>query len=269
MIPMARFLLRSGIGFKEFATVCKIVFVEVATSDYGIRGRPTNVSRVAVMTGLTRKEVKSIRESMGQTAKGELPLGKLHLPTQILHYWYNDPDFCESVGKPKPLQMSGSFPSFSDLVHKYAGDIPAGAMRVELTRAAGVFEDEHGMLIPTKRHYIPQDLDEKFLHSMFFSLTNVAATLDYNACRKGSENSVGDLRYERYVWTSELLPDDMREFEALAEKKSDKLLNELDEWIGKREQERLEEGKWLAESQGSGPTCGLGIYHFERDKDSE
>ena len=45
----------------------------------------------------------------------------------------------------------------------------------------------------------------------------------------------------------------------------EKLLNELDEWIGKREQQRLEEGKWSAESQGAGPTCGLGIYFFERE----
>ena len=53
--PMARILLRFGIGFKEFNEVAKAAFVDVASADFGIRGRPTNISRVAVMTGLTRK----------------------------------------------------------------------------------------------------------------------------------------------------------------------------------------------------------------------
>ncbi|MDH3905625.1 MAG: DUF6502 family protein, partial [Gammaproteobacteria bacterium] len=55
--PIARILLRFGIGFREFSEIAKTAFVDVASSDFGLRGRPTNISRVAVMTGLTRKEV--------------------------------------------------------------------------------------------------------------------------------------------------------------------------------------------------------------------
>jgi hypothetical protein len=53
MIPVARCMLRPGIGFREFSKIGKIVFVKAATKDYGVRGRSTNISRVAVMTGLT------------------------------------------------------------------------------------------------------------------------------------------------------------------------------------------------------------------------
>ena len=53
--PIARLLLRYNIGFREFAEVLKVAMVDVATSEYGIRGRPTNISRVAVMTGLKEK----------------------------------------------------------------------------------------------------------------------------------------------------------------------------------------------------------------------
>ena len=58
--PIAKILLRCGIGFREFVEVAKAAFVDVASSDYGLRGRPTNISRVAVMTGLTRKEVRRL-----------------------------------------------------------------------------------------------------------------------------------------------------------------------------------------------------------------
>ena len=64
MIPVARCMLQSGIGLREFSKISKIAFIKVATADYGIRGRPTNISRVAVMTDLTRKEVKKV--SAGQ-----------------------------------------------------------------------------------------------------------------------------------------------------------------------------------------------------------
>ena len=59
--PLARALLRAGVGYREFSEIAKTAFVETATVDYGLRGRPTNISRVAVMTGLTRKEVRRIR----------------------------------------------------------------------------------------------------------------------------------------------------------------------------------------------------------------
>ena len=62
--PMARILLKFGIGFREFSEVMKTAFVDVATRDFGLRGRPTNISRVAVMTGLTRKEVRRLREKL-------------------------------------------------------------------------------------------------------------------------------------------------------------------------------------------------------------
>ncbi len=54
MRPIVRILLRYGVGYREFAEVTKTAFVDVSSSDFGLRGRPTNISRVAVMTGLTR-----------------------------------------------------------------------------------------------------------------------------------------------------------------------------------------------------------------------
>ena len=59
--PIARILLLAGITWKEIAEVCKATLVEVATDDFGIKGRPTNVSRVAILTGFTRKEVARLR----------------------------------------------------------------------------------------------------------------------------------------------------------------------------------------------------------------
>jgi len=219
------------------------------------------------MTGLTRKEVKGIREKLAAGTAGGTWLGKLNLPTQILHYWHNDADFCEPDGKPRALPAAGSFPSFNDLVGRYAGDIPPGAMRVELMRAGGVVEDDHGRLIPTRRHYIPQQLDENLLHSMFFSLTNLATTLEFNASERRNDN-VPHSRYERYVWAPRLSSGDARDFRALAEEKSMNLLTELDEWISESEKKMVGETMDSPSSIDSQPTYGVGIYFFETEPKS-
>ena len=62
MRPIASLLMRCGMTWKEFAELCKTVFVEVASEEYGIRGRKTNVSRTAILTGMSRKEVKRLRD---------------------------------------------------------------------------------------------------------------------------------------------------------------------------------------------------------------
>ena len=61
LAPLARTLLRCGVSYTEFAELAKRAFIDAASKDYGVRNRPTNIARVAVMTGLSRKEVSRIR----------------------------------------------------------------------------------------------------------------------------------------------------------------------------------------------------------------
>ena len=60
--PLARVLLRSGINFRQFEEIAKDVFLEEASAERDGRGRRANVSRIAVRTGLSRKEVARIRD---------------------------------------------------------------------------------------------------------------------------------------------------------------------------------------------------------------
>ena len=96
--PVAKMLLRNGIGYREFNEISKSAFVDVATKDYGLRGRPTNISRVAVMTGLTRKEVRRIRDKIDSgdeaVVSRSTPLGA------VLSTWYTQNDFLDEDGRP-------------------------------------------------------------------------------------------------------------------------------------------------------------------------
>ena len=130
--PLARLFLRFGRGYREYSDLSKAAFVIVASEDYGVHGRPTNVSRIAAMTGLTRKEISRIRSRI---EKGDAALTERHTPLQeVIAGWCSNDEFLDDDGKPAALTLDGGPGSFQSLIKQFAGDIPEGAMRKELQR---------------------------------------------------------------------------------------------------------------------------------------
>jgi hypothetical protein len=187
MRPVVKIFLRYGIGYREFAEIAKTAFVDVASSDFGIRGRPTNISRVAAMTGLTRKEVRRLRDKI---ENGDQPVSVKSTPiSEILSRWHNEKDFLDERGRPAALQFSGVENSFSQLVKRFGGDLPAGAMRTELKRVGSVEEDEDGKLRIVRRSVVPTDTTEylvtSLVHSVYPLLSTVALNSDPNREHEG------------------------------------------------------------------------------------
>ena len=94
--PLVYVLIRCGITWREFAETAKTAYVEVATSQFGKRGRLTNVSRTAVLTGLARREVRVQRERIDS---GPEPLvGYVTKASLVFSAWLLDPDFLDDAG---------------------------------------------------------------------------------------------------------------------------------------------------------------------------
>jgi hypothetical protein len=91
MGAIARVMLRSGATWNEFAELLKEVFVEAARLDHGRQGRPTNSSRVAIITGLSRREVTRVRDVLLGETESQPSMG--NRISQILTGWYTDPNF--------------------------------------------------------------------------------------------------------------------------------------------------------------------------------
>ena len=178
LTPIARALLRVGVGYREFAEIAKTAFVETATTDYGLRGRPTNISRVAVMTGLTRKEVRRIR--IKTDASEQTVVMRTTPVSQILHRWYTDEEYLTDTGSPKSLDFDGDGLSFTSLVKKYGGDVPAGAMRTELKRIDAIEQTDAGKLSPTKRVAYNIDLHDRLIGGLAGILYPAALNLAHN-----------------------------------------------------------------------------------------
>jgi hypothetical protein len=257
--PIAKLVLQGGIGCAEFIAVSKSVFVEVAAEEYGTRGRPTNISRIAAMTGISRKEVSRI--------KTESDIGRWNPDMEVspansvIHYWHFDPDFSERPGEPRTLPYEGER-SFTTLIKRYAGDIPVGAMRTELCRAGTVYEDPEGLLSARDRYFYSTRFDEDFIRGIAFALTNLGTTLVHNAyvhrIASATEGGSNSGRFERYAWTEHFSDEAIQAFKAWLSVEGKQFLERADDWMGKHEAPKTE---WITPRRA----VGVGVYYFEED----
>lgn len=250
--PIARILLRYGIGFREFAEVSKAAFVDVATKDYGIRGRPTNISRVAVMTGLTRKEVRRVRDQLTDNAT-EYSVKTTPL-AHILYKWHSVADFLDADGQPLKLPFAGEGVTFSELVRRYGGDIPPGAMRTELRRVGAVDEDENGELTVTRRDVIPHvPLDKlrmMLLHGAYPLLSNIV---------KNSDPESDDAGWAQVTAFSGDIPNqDLKRLRRICKDRSKTTMTAFDDLL--MAFERQEDAP---DSVGGDRPVAVGIFYFE------
>ena len=148
MAPLVRILIRNGISFNEFADELRGVYVDVAASDFPIEGRSPSGTRVAILTGLTRKEVKRQLERSAGVKSESLP-PDVHRVTRVLDGWHKDPDFTGPYSLPLEVffdKPNGETPSFSELVRRHSGDMSARAMLDELLRIDAVEQLPDGTL---------------------------------------------------------------------------------------------------------------------------
>lgn len=177
--PIARILLRFGIGFREFSEVSKTAFVDVASSDYGLRGRPTNISRIAVMTGLTRKEVRRIRDKIDI---GEPTVNVKSTPlSEVLHRWFSESEFLDPSGRPAILPFNGERASFANLVKRFGGDIPPGAMRTELKRVGAIEVSKSGKLKVVKRSVRPEGIHDRLIVALVHGVYPLVSSVAHNS----------------------------------------------------------------------------------------
>jgi len=243
--------MRNGIDFKEFSEVSKTAFVEVASNDYGLRGRMTNISRTAVLTGLTRKEVKRIRDELaGSDTRSDPRLGR---PAQLLSVWHQHDDFIDHKGEPRQLEMEGPV-GFRELSRLVGGDVTPGALLVELKRCSAVVELSDGRFKVLKRHYNPSGIDTYGATRFGECLHDLAATWVHNL----GNPIESERRYEYRVWNDRVSARYASQFERVARDQGNSFLEMLDELLTAHEPDGHDA---LTEPV----RCGLGIYYFADD----
>ena len=249
MMPIARFLIKNGITYKEFSEMAKGAFVTVASEDYGIRGRRTNISRTAVLTGLTRKEVKRIRDELKASLSNPREI-ELNRPAKVLSVWNEDKRFLDASGVPRTLKIDG-LDGFRELLREVGGDVPPGAMLKELIRAGCVEEVAEGHFKCKKRQFNPSGISEFQATRFGECLRDLADTVQWNL----DEASADDKRFEFRVWNDRIPKRRVSLFQEFVRESGSELLEVFDRWLMDNQNPRIADAD-------DDIRCGVGVYFF-------
>ena len=228
--PVAGILLRAGVTWREVVDLGKAIYVEVATQDFGIRGRPTNVSRVSILTGLTRREVSRIRKLLAEADNAVVD--SMNHATRVLTGWFTDDEYVDSDGSPQPLETSGAGASFESLCKRYVSDVAPQTMLKELKHVGAVVEDHDGKLVAKMRTYMPRQLDE----------TQIRDEEDMP-------------KFERRASNMRVRAAAVPAFQAFLDKEGQEFLERVDAWLSANEADE--------DSEETTVRLGLGAYWIE------
>ncbi len=222
--PIVRVLLRAGVPFREFSELAKFAYVEIATNEFGIRGRPTNVSRTAILTGLNRRDVARIRRAAPLQMLDSVFMSP---GSRILSGWHLEDRYRDAGGNPAPLPLEGEAPSFQSLVRRYAPDLPHIALFKELSAAGAIELTEDGLLIAVRRSYIPKSFDPNQIRLWGSILHDMATTLAHNVTRSEAMPA----RFERRAIHLQVRRSAVPAFREFVEAEGQRFLERIDAWL--------------------------------------
>jgi hypothetical protein len=254
--PLVHVLIRCGITWKEFADLAKTTYVEVSTAKFGKRGRPTNVSRTAVLTGLSRREVRRQRDRLEGTElawTGFVTKGSLVLST-----WHQDPQFIDRRGKPLPLPLEGEGATFAELLRRCgAGDVRASTLLKELRDAGALREAADGRVVALMRDYIPQSMDAGLVRLWGTVIADVATTYQHNLTRRATAPA----RFERAAMNGQVRAQALPEFRKFLETEGQAFLERVDAWLTAHQARAGEPS-----ADAGSVRLGVGVYHIQDEE---
>ena len=225
--PLVKLLISQGVTHGDFAEAAKDVYVEVSIRHFD-KGNRVNQSRTAILTGLTRKEVKNV---IDRAISAEPDTKNYSRPSRVLAGWHSDPKYIGPYGVPLeiPYESSGAEgPSFVNLVRTYSGDMAPRPMLKELIRVGAVVELENNTYKAARRDFEPEALSPELVERLgkmghyFFSTT--AANIE--------KAEQGSGYFDRRVFTEEgLAPDSIGKFDTYIKRRGQEFLEELDNWF--------------------------------------
>ena len=259
MRPLVRILLRNGVPYGAFTDIAKRAYVDVASKEFGVPGKKQTNSRVATITGLSRKEIQRV---INLNLSGEIDqdmVVRYNRAARVVYGWVHDNAYSGENGQSADLPFEGDSPSFSSLVKCYSGDVPPRAILDELLQVGVAERLDNGKIKLLERAYIPTKGESEKLAILGRDVAGLIATMDKNIY------SVDDtLYFQRKVFYDNLSEEAALEFHKFLLNKGQPMLEEFDQWMAKHDRD--------ANPQAGGTgrkAVGVGLYFFEEELQPE
>ena len=256
--PLVRILLKQGVPFGSFAEVARHVYVDVAFKEFSIPNRKQTVSRVSVISGLTRKDVVRLLEE--GLIQSDETMGDFHRAARVVSRWASE--YITEDGTPEDLPLDGAEKSFAGLVKRYSGDMPIRAVLDELVRVGTVAVLEDGKLRLATPAYLPGVGDEKIIDIMGEDVAELISTINHNLTSEPTNR-----HFQRKVLFDNLPDEALPEIRNALGKRGQALLVQMNNVMSQYDRDRNPGQKGTGRNRAA-----IGIYYYEEawqdDKDA-
>jgi len=230
--PLVKLLMHKGITYMGMVEVLKETYVEVAEQDKSlhIKNKRLTDSRISLLTGVHRGEVKRIRESFdGQATEKEIRAG---ISAQIMARWMGHAKYCDQHGKPIALlKTSEEGKSFESLVFEISRDKHPRSILDDWQKQGLVeIDDENRIHLKQDGYTASVDIVDK----LFFAGKNIAEHL-----KTVSHNLtwLDDPRFDRALYYHHLSEQSVRDIETLAQHELLKALKKINRATSEKQQQ--------------------------------
>jgi len=252
--PPVRILLRNGVSLGDFTEHAKKVYVDVATDEFSVAGRKPSISRTALLTGLTRKEVSRLAQL--DVSRLQAGSARYNRAARVISGWVRDPDFADAAGEPTTLEFDEGKRSFAELVRRYGADVPARAVLDELLRVGAIRQQCDGSVTLLTNAYVPSSDEDEKLTILGNDVAELVATIDHNI-RKPDEPY-----FQRKVSYDRLPAEFVDRLRKKAAEQAQLLLEQFDREMSAHDLDSAERGD-SPEGTSEQRLASIGIYYYE------
>jgi len=249
--PIVRRLLAAGVPFGQLEARLRELVVDVAEHDFEIEGRRQTDSRIALVTGINRKEIRRIRG--GAPAPDREPSFGRNRAAALLGRWRADPRATDRSGRPKAIPYKGGRgPTFVKLVAQVTADLPARAIRDELVRSGAVELRADGWVVPKADAYVPKERTEK-LAMLAEDPPDLVETMLRNVFEETAEPLL-----QRRVFYDNIGERGLARLRRRLRRSAETFVRRIDRTLASHDRDRNDRAPG-----GERHAAGIGIYYFE------
>lgn len=197
--PLVRLLLVNNVTFGHLTNILKGIFVDVADKEFPVDGKRQTDSRISLLTGIHRKDVRRLRHA---DPSEEGPPENVTIGGEIVARWIGDGAYLDEDEQPMPLprlKSKGVQRSFEHLVESVSRqDLRSRAVLDELVRLRVVSVEDDDLVHLNMQAFIP---DSGLTEKIYYFGQNVGDHIAAAACNLSEQK---DPFFDRSVYYDEL-----------------------------------------------------------------
>ena len=218
--PLIRLLIEKGVTFPQFRELIKELYVEMADTHFSLDDKKPSDSRIFVLTGVHRKDIKRIRQL--ETQQNQTIVSSASMSGEIIARWVSMPEYLDNKGTPMPLLKikKNNESEFDQLVSSVNKDVRPKVILEEWLRLNIVhMEDDYVVL--NQSAFVT---NKEFNEMAYYLGHNVH---DHIASCVNNIMDEDNPMMERSVYYASLTEDSVNKLRAISNKKGNELLQNL------------------------------------------